>query len=147
MQVGMKGIIDRIEKKDDMIRIVDYKTGQDDKNFADVAALFDRDNKKRNKAIFQTFFYALLYLNTTSQTIDTRIQSGLFNIRDIFRSDFSPLIQRNKTDVQDIKIYLDEFEDSLKALMAEVFDPNIPFDQTEDSSKCEYCPYTGICNR
>ena len=147
MLVGMKGIIDRIEKKDDVIRIVDYKTGQDDKNFMDVASLFDRDNKKRNKAIFQTFFYALLYLNTASQDNYTRIQAGLFTVRDIFRSDFSPLIQRNKTDVQDIKIYLNEFEESLKALLTEVFDPDIAFDQTDDTSKCDYCPYIGICNR
>ena len=78
---------------------------------------------------------------------DTRIQAGLFTVRDIFRSDFSPLIQCSKTDVQDIKIYLGEFEERLKALLTAVFDPDNAFDQTDDTSKCDYCPYIGICNR
>ena len=145
--VGMKGIIDRIEHKEGVIRIVDYKTGQDEKNFTDIASLFDRDFKKRNKAIFQTFFYGLLYLNSAEDSIDIRIQAALFNIRDIFRSDFSPLIQCNKTDVHDIKMYIGEFEERLKSLLTEILDPDLAFDQTSDNKKCEYCPYIGICNR
>jgi len=147
LDIGMKGIIDRIEQKDEVIRIVDYKTGQDEKSFIDIPSLFDRENKKRNKAVFQTFFYGLLYLSSTANTNNYRIQASLFNIRELFKSDFSPLIQFKKKDVQDIKIYLDEYEMYLKDLLIEIFNPEISFSQTSDTKKCDYCPYVGICNR
>lgn len=145
--IGMKGIIDRIEQKDEVIRIVDYKTGQDEKNFTDIPSLFDRENKSRNKAVFQTFIYGLLYLSSTSSSGDYRVQASLFNIRDLFKSEFSPLIQCKKSDIQDIRMYLDEFDRYLKELLNEIFDPAICFSQTTDTKKCIYCPYVGICNR
>jgi len=145
--IGMKGIIDRIEQKDEVIRIVDYKTGQDEKNFTDIPSLFDRENKSRNKAVFQTFIYGLLYLSSNSSSGDYRVQASLFNIRDLFKSDFSPLIQCKKSDIQDIRMYLDEFDRYLKELLNEIFDPDISFSQTTDTKKCIYCPYVGICNR
>lgn len=145
--IGMKGIIDRIEQKDDIIRIVDYKTGKDDKNFLDILSLFDTENKQRNKAVFQTFFYGLLYLNSPYGHDEFPIQASLFNIRDLFKSDFSPLIQCKKNDVYDIRIYLEEFRTLLNALLEEIFDKEISFTQTDDEKKCGYCPYVGICNK
>lgn len=149
--IGMKGIIDRIERKDEVIRIVDYKTGQDKKFFPDVSSLFDRENKTRNKAVFQTFFYGLLYLASPKANQSSPIQASLFNIRDLFKEDFSPLIQqkigRSNEDVSDIRIFLDAFKSELKILLEEIYDPDISFSQTDDTKKCGYCPYAGICNR
>lgn len=147
IEIGMKGIIDRIEKKDDIVRIVDYKTGRDEKNFSDIPSLFDRENNQRNKAVFQTFFYGLLYLSSPTGNSALPIQASLFNIRDLFKSDFSPLIQNNKIDVADIRVYLDEFEEQLKQLLKEIFAKEISFSQTDDIKKCGYCPYVGICNK
>jgi len=147
VEIGMKGIIDRIEQKDKIIRIVDYKTGVDIKNFFDIPSLFDRENKQRNKAVFQTFFYGLLYLNSPKSDPGFQVQASLFNIRDLFKSDFSPLIQHKNNDVADIRIYLEEFEQQLKILLIEIFDNEISFSQTDDTKKCGYCPYVGICNR
>lgn len=151
MQVGMKGIIDRIEQKDNTIRIVDYKTGKDAKTFPDIPSLFDRENKTRNKAVFQTFFYGLLYLESPIQHHSLPIQASLFNIRELFNENFSPLIQIKKgrinQDIQDIRVYLDEFNEELKNLLQEIFDKDIGFSQTDDLKKCGYCPYVGICNK
>ncbi len=151
VQVGMKGIIDRIEQKEEVIRIVDYKTGQDAKSFFDIISLFDRENKSRNKAVFQTFFYALLYLESPNGNTSLQIQASLFNIRELFDVNFSPLIQekngRTSEDVEDIRPFLDEFKTELNNLLSEIFAPDVPFSQTEDAKKCKYCPYSGICNR
>lgn len=147
ISIGMKGIIDRIEKKDDTIRIVDYKTGQDEKSFNDIPSLFDQENKRRNKAVFQTLFYGLLYLNVADSNTNNPVQASLFNIRELFKSDFSPLIQFKKSDIPNIRIYFEEFSVHLNALLKEIFDGNSSFVQTEDESKCRYCPYAGICNR
>ena len=43
--------------------------------------------------------------------------------------------------------YSDGFEQVLNELLSEIWDTEIPFDQTHDLNKCEYCPYNGICKR
>ena len=151
VEVGMKGIIDRIERKNDVTRIVDYKTGKDEKHFSDIQSLFDRENKVRNKAVFQTFFYGLLYMESPIGYPSLPIQASLFNIRELFDEDFSPLIRQKigkaNEDITDIRIFLDEFKAELKSLLQEIYDPDILFSQTDDIKKCGYCPYAGICNR
>ncbi len=151
IEVGLKGIIDRIEKKEDHVRIVDYKTGNDEKSFTDISSLFNREQKRRSKAVLQTFLYGLLYLNSAEAIDDLPVQASLFNIRDLFRSDFSPLIQAGKgnfkKDIQDIRIYLEEFQQELGMLLEEIFNRSVPFNQAEDLKRCSYCQYSGICNR
>jgi CRISPR/Cas system-associated exonuclease Cas4 (RecB family) len=151
LKVGLKGIIDRIEQKNGHVRIVDYKTGKDQKVFPDIHSLFDREIGNRNKAVLQTFIYGLLYFNSFKHQPDVPVQASLFNIRDLFRSDFSPLIQiregRNRKDVSDIRIYFEEFELELKNLLEEIYNLEVPFSQTMDEKKCTYCAYLGLCNR
>ncbi|NJN24981.1 MAG: PD-(D/E)XK nuclease family protein [Cyclobacteriaceae bacterium] len=150
-KAGMKGVIDRIESKDGIVRITDYKTGQDNNSFADISGLFDRENKSRNKAIFQTFFYALLYLESPMGRPDLPVQAALFAVRELFKEGFSPLIVKKEGrmthEVDDVRVHLEEFRGELKDLLQEILDPSVPFSQTEDLRKCSYCPYAGICNR
>src|SRR5690606_17686924 len=51
-KVTLSGKIDRVDLRDDVLRIIDYKTGKDALDFASLDSLFDR-NGKRNKAAFQ----------------------------------------------------------------------------------------------
>jgi RecB family exonuclease len=151
IEVGIKGIIDRIEKTGSHARIVDYKTGKDEQSFSDIQSLFDRENTSRNKAVLQTFIYGLLYLNAPIAQANLPIQAALFNIRDLFRSDFSPVIRmgkgNSKKEIIDIKPLLDDFTVRLQALLEEIYDVHALFDQTADLKKCAYCPYSGMCNR
>jgi len=147
LQIGIKGIIDRIELKEKGVRIIDYKTGKDKKNFIDVDSLFDRENKNRNKAVFQTMIYGLLYSKSTTAQEELPIQASLFNIRELFTSNFSPLIEFNRREVRDIRIHLVEFEKELQGLLEEIFNRDFNFSQTKHVEKCRYCPYIGICNR
>jgi hypothetical protein len=41
--------------------------------------------------------------------------------------------------------YLPEVEINLRNLLQEVFDENVPFDQTTNLKVCEYCDFKGIC--
>ena len=59
--VRIEGIIDRIDEKDGHVRVIDYKTGKDEKRVPSIESLFERHSKKRNKAAFQTMLYGLLY--------------------------------------------------------------------------------------
>jgi len=55
------GFIDRVDVKDGITRIVDYKTGSDKLTFKDVAELFNSDGKNINKALVQTLLYTYAY--------------------------------------------------------------------------------------
>ena len=59
--VRLKGIINRVDRKGNTVRVLDYKTGRDEKKVYGFASLFNRDDDKRNKAGMQAMFYAFLY--------------------------------------------------------------------------------------
>jgi CRISPR/Cas system-associated exonuclease Cas4 (RecB family) len=143
------GKIDRVDRKDDLLRIIDYKTGKDKMNFETIASLFARD-ENRNKAAFQTFVYALLYRKNflnNGKAGKYRVVPGLINRLNLFDENFSFGLQMGKETITDAVGYLDEFEASLKLVLEELFDPEVPFDQTRDLMNCKFCPYGQICYR
>lgn len=149
VKVGLKGIIDRIDQQNGKTRILDYKTGKDVREFSDIPSLFDPENKKRNKAVFQTFLYCLIFLKAHPDTTD-QLQMGLYNLRDIFSDNFNVLIRLKDKDarpVEDVKPFLEEYKNELKSLLEKIFNPDIDFVQTDDLMKCKFCPYVDICNR
>jgi CRISPR/Cas system-associated exonuclease Cas4 (RecB family) len=151
LSVGLKGIIDRIDRKDGQVRVIDYKTGRDDKTFVDIPSLFDREHDKRNKAAMQVMFYGLLYKNRFPQDQD-QVMAGLFNAKELFGGKFDIRLvhsegPRQKTPVDDITPFIDEYQKELTTLLEEIYNTEVPFDQTEDRKKCGYCPYAGICHR
>lgn len=149
--VLLGGIIDRVDKREGIIRLIDYKSGKDSKQFQSVAGLFDRNNKNRNKAAMQTLFYGLLYHHNFPENTSP-LKPALLNLRDIFKADFSPYleIKEPKGKAYIVENYLDykeAFETHLRELLEELFGQDIPFDQTDDLAKCVYCPYSEICGR
>ncbi len=147
--IRIGGIFDRIDEKEGVVRIVDYKTGQKKNTFPGLESLFELPGSKRNDAVFQTFLYALVYRNLNNTL---RIVPCLYFIRDIFNDKFDYMIflkeARNKEiPVENAIDYLQEFEQRLKETLAQMMDPAIPFSQTEDTETCIYCPYHLICHR
>lgn len=147
-KVKIRGIIDRIDQKEGKVRVIDYKTGRDEKDFTNIASLVDRTEKNRRKAAFQVFFYSYLFYKKYQGDYDV-IEPGLFNSKDLFSKDFEWKIfdKQNKTSVGEFRQYLTEFEEGLKNLLTEMYDPSEPFFQTDDLKKCGYCPYKDICGR
>jgi len=143
--VWISGKIDRIDRKDDVLRVIDYKTGRDKLDFDSVESLFVRDGK-RNKAAFQTLLYALLYRANASHR-GTRIVPGLINRMNLFDDDFKFGLRVGREYVTDVDPLLPEFEQRLKIMLEELFDVGTPFDQTTDHENCRICPYQGICYR
>ena len=149
--VALGGIIDRVDRIGDTVRLIDYKSGQDKKTFKSVESLFDRESSDRNKAAMQTFFYGLLY-EANFPDNQYFLKPALFNLRDIFKDDFNPYLQENYgyrkyREVNNYADYRNDFVSGLRSLLEEIFDPNQVFDQTTDLQKCGYCPYAAICSR
>ncbi|GGE69758.1 PD-(D/E)XK nuclease superfamily protein [Pedobacter psychrotolerans] len=66
--VKIFGYIDRVDIKDGVTKIVDYKTGSDKLTFKDVTELFNSDGKHINKALVQTLLYTYAYEQFSGKT-------------------------------------------------------------------------------
>lgn len=144
--VRLHGIIDRVDEKDGHLRIIDYKTGKDKQVFETVEALFD---DKPNKVAFQTLFYTFLYQRATGRT--ENMSPNVFNRPVLFQDD-SPLLKmgpprKQKLPVKQAVEVMDTFNEKLRELLNELFFSEQPFDQTDDLKKCEWCEFSGICQR
>ncbi|MCA6075292.1 PD-(D/E)XK nuclease family protein [Fulvivirga sedimenti] len=141
IEVYVGGTVDRIDMKDGLIRIVDFKTGSDSSEFDGLDSLFQ---EKRNKAAFQTMFYAVLYL---SEADTDKVIPAVYN-RDVLFQDADPLFydKKLKSRVTSLSAYR-QYEQELDQLLGKIFSPSAVYVQTENSKICEYCPYNMICQR
>ena len=144
--VLLGGSIDRADRKEDTIRVIDYKTGKDQLSFTDVSSLFDREGK-RNKAAFQTFLYTLIYKKNLSVSSQLKFVPGLMNRINLFNEDFVFSLKHGNRYLDDATPMLGDFEDRLAGLLDEMFDPAVPFDQTKNLETCQFCPYSQVCYR
>ncbi|MBX2962225.1 MAG: PD-(D/E)XK nuclease family protein [Cyclobacteriaceae bacterium] len=144
-RVLLGGKIDRVDRKEDVLRIVDYKTGRDKLEFESIASLYAREGK-RNKAAFQTLMYAWLYTKTKN-TSGVQVIPGLLNSTNLFDDDAEFGLKMSKEKLRDVQTVLPEFEARLRELLEELFNPETVFDQTEETNNCKYCPYKRICYR
>jgi len=110
----------------------------------DIPSLFDREHPSRNKAAMQALFYGLLYQERFGQTAD-KIVPGLINATELFKDDFDPRLYLPEGVINDFADYREIFVQELQKLMQEIFNRNMPFDQTTDEKKCGFCPYANIC--
>lgn len=145
-EVRLGGFIDRVDLKDGAIRLIDYKTGKDDKKVASISSLFDREDKKRNKAAMQTILYAFFYQYVNPKN-RIPLKPAIFNIKEIYKKDFSPFLLMENQEIANYQEIREEFENGLRGLLEEIYDNKQPFNQTDDLKKCTYCAYKDICGR
>lgn len=148
-EIRLKGFIDRIDEVGDVIRIIDYKSGNGTSVFTSVAALFDKEEADRSKAVMQVFMYAWMY---GAAPAGKRIQPGIYYLRTLFSSSFDPAvscrIERAKTEkVTDFETWTAPFEAEMRNCLDEIFDPARPFIQTPTTKVCIYCYFKDICGR
>ena len=149
--ISLRGLIDRVDEQNGSIRLIDYKSGADKKDFLSTASLFDRNDSKRNKAAMQTMYYGLLYQSMYPEN-SLPLKPAIFNFKEIFKDDFNPYLQEKESrkpgiEVNNYKDYQQDYEAGLRGLLEELYNPEVAFNQTEDLKKCAYCPYMGICGR
>lgn len=151
IQSRIGGIIDRLDIKDNTLRIVDYKTGGDADSPQNVESLFTAD-KKRSNYIFQTFMYAAIVNRKLREAgKDLKVAPSLLYIHKAASEEYSPVVQmgepRKKEAVDDFNKYEQEFREHLTTLLEEIFDPSGSFKQTEIEDKCLYCDFKDLCKK
>ncbi len=148
--VRVGGNIDRIDMSGGVYRVLDYKTGKGEMKFESIEDLFIGEQKNRNKAAFQTFLYAKVFMSQEGME-KARIMPGVYLIRDIYNQDFNCQFRmgpaRKQFPIPEYSTFDEVFTIHLQALLADLYDPEIPFRQTSEEETCRNCPYKGICHR
>lgn len=149
--VHLKGFIDRVDEVKGLIRIVDYKTGKGTNQFSSVSDLFDKNLKERPKAVMQVFLYAWAYTRLNGNKM-LSIQPTIYYLRTLFNSQFDPAIflrtGRAKSErVDSFQLFQIEFEKEMQKCLDEIFNPLVPFIQTDVERHCSYCSFAPICGK
>lgn len=138
-EVWIKGIIDRLDIYEKYLRVLDYKTGKDSvKKTDDFETIFEDTKLKLN---VQLLFYAFL-VRYAYKDGNMPIKAGIFKLR-AFEDGIDWLNQGDV--ISDTE--LNDFKEKLVSKIAEILNPDIPFEQTKDLEKCTFCDYKGLCSR
>lgn len=142
--VDIGGKIDRVDLKNEVVRILDYKTGKVDQlSFKELEELFDREKEKPKKEILQALVYSYVFNAENNQKL---IQPAVYSLKELFKEPFDPLVKWDKKDIYYHEVQ-ESFKKSLKILVEEILSVKTVFSQTKHENKCEYCPYNRICQR
>ncbi|MCC8119846.1 MAG: PD-(D/E)XK nuclease family protein [Bacteroidales bacterium] len=161
--------IDELPGAERTLRLIDYKTGSDVSTSRDLKSLVEKPEKG---AIFQLFTYALAYHDLIDSTC--HLQPRIYSFT-LLGKDGLPKISINGVKINSLddiydpekksdkkkktpedasassgapkKSYLESFRDLFVGLIDEIFNPSIPFKQTEDDKNCRYCPFVQMCGR
>lgn len=144
--INFTQLIDRLDYIEDgensFFRIIDYKTGKDSTVISrkDEKLILTSDSKAVNQVLMYCHFYA--YLNGKD---NLRIKPEIYTVRDLSNYEVKVSENKKRKVVNNYIDYSADFMDSLKNIVNEIFDKNIPFTQCEDENKCEYCKFKGFC--
>lgn len=141
MHILLGGTVDRIDAKDGITRIIDYKTGGSQKTIKAVSDLFNT-NAARDAYVFQAFYYAHLL----QHEYDCIAPSLLF-VRQTSNTEFEPNITINKVKVTDYSRYSKEFAELLTRTIDEIFNSDIPYTPATNKDACKYCKFTTLCRK
>jgi len=144
VRVSLNGIIDRIDRVPEGLRIVDYKTGNCELTVKNIDDIFNGSSLKRPKEAFQVILYCEFFFNQTSATADLmpclfrlgRFRAGIYDHR--------VKVMDKETVYSEIR---EEFNKGFRTILEEIFNPEIPFAQCENEQICRYCSFAGICSR
>lgn len=143
------GIIDRLdsiynaETGEELVRVVDYKTGsRDASSLPDVASIFNPEAVKDHSDYFlQTFLYAHIVRSKSPN----KVSPCLLFIQHAGGKDYDPTLSIGKEPVTDIATYSDEYISLFENLLAEIFNPQLSFTPTDDRKHCDTCPFASLC--
>ena len=136
-----RGTADRIDMTGSQVRIIDYKTGsvkEQKLKWGDWEPLFEDPDYSQ---AFQLMMYSWLYSREHPAAV---LSAGIISLK---MPGNGPVTAKpeGKDTISDQS--LKEFESRLTELIRQIFDPAIPFSQTEDENQCRYCSFKEVCNK
>lgn len=141
----ISGTADRIDERNGIVRIIDYKTGKVEEKDLNVKNTYNDIREIPDKAL-QLLIYKFLYLKQKpTQNADT-VDGAIFALTKTSQ----PIVKLKVGNVELEDNFVNTIEDMLKDIMREILDPTIPFTQAQlnDNNKiCNICDYRTLCKR
>ncbi len=142
--IKLGGIVDRIDRTDKLVRVIDYKTGITKSTAINIGSLFEEQYAHMSAPVFQI----LVYCKILSEEFPTRyMQPALYFIRDIYNVKFNSHITVEKKNITGYEDISSVFEERLLKIIQEISDKKVPFRQTKNMELCKYCDFNLICHR
>ena len=141
--VFIKGKVDRIDRFDGCLRIIDYKTGSLHDNEIAFTSKGDNPLSSIPGKWFQLMCYALLYLSSDGRDSppDT-LQAAIYPLR-YLRSDVRTATWDGVADLT--PAMMSAFRGMLASLCCELLDSDTPFRPTDRKERCRYCDVRYFC--
>ena len=142
-KILLHGFADRIDKVNDEIRVIDYKTGK----------VKDSDVKINNKVVgitsmaekaIQLMIYKYLYLHEHFDKAEDSIKPCIIGFQKLSRGLYNLDIDKAHELSTSFKETCDKY---FNEFLEELFNKDIPFAQTEDIKSCSICDFKCICKR
>jgi hypothetical protein len=121
------GSVDRIEERNGIIRIIDYKTGKVEKGNVTLATWCGLTDDIKNDKIIQVLAYAFMY---EKLALNQPMEAGIISFKNL-KAGFMPFNFKVGKEVNTIinKETLKEYLEQIVVLLREILDENIPFEE------------------
>lgn len=141
--------VDRLDRINDEgpLRVIDYKTGQDEVGFSKISDIISNKGHGHYLAIMQLLLYCNA-LKTEYPDWNMGYQPIIYKIRVMDTSGI--IFQKHKIDnLFEFNDLNDLFLLKMGCLMDTFFDKSIPFEQCENNNnaECKYCKFIEFCRR
>lgn len=153
--LNLYGFIDRLDEVTDSagqrIRVIDYKTGRlATKRVTTIDELFTGEDyqEKHTNYYLQATLYALIVSH--EQTInDLRlpVSPALIFIQHTAANDYDPTLLLDRDKMIRATDFEQEFDQGLKRVLQQIFDPSQPFSPTPHRERCANCVYRNLCHQ
>lgn len=148
--INLKGTIDRIDQREDVIRLIDYKTGHADLTYKDLEQAFTTD---KYPYVLQTMIYCWLYKQTTKLPSDASLAPYIFPLRAVsdparFTGKVHPA-----DDKQEQFVFDEATSRTVETLLRELIHrvlavrQSASYAMTDETRKCESCSFAPLCRR
>lgn len=140
-KIKLFGIIDRVDLKNGVHRIVDYKTGSDQLKYSSVEDCFDTDCGNINKALVQTMFYTYVYEQLSK---NKNVEPNLYVVKTMSKDGVSFMKGKDVLSNELLAAEKEVFVAALEKKLAELFNYNIPFRVSQNPKNYPYSIYTTL---
>lgn len=159
-QVKFRGSIDRIDEKDGLVRVVDYKTGKTELKIPSIEGLFEQGGKGNNAYALQALMYSIMYLKKGGG-VGKVVYPALLPVKQLHvlegvqGFEVQQAFEGKDGGVKSYYRELDSvgedvvgsYQSGLKDWLVQLYDKSQSFEQTEDRRTCDYCAYQSICRK
>lgn len=146
--IKIGGKIDRIDERNGVWRLIDYKTGKAELSTKNLSILFD-PFAEDYKAITQTLIYCFMLSGTNN---NREYRPVIYNLKSKNRDSYDDHIYIDKHPLEHYSDIAAQFEPLLRECVESIFNIEQPFfangkeKKNKNKNRCDYCPYSSLCS-